>query len=334
MGIDTVPPIVIVTDPEFRRAEGVFTSVTDLRCVAAPPAEEALVEAIRASGARHAIVGSTFYRGALYTALPRGSVLARYGVGHESIDKAQATRAGLLCTNTPDVLHQSVAELTMLLIGAAARHLLPLTTRLASGDWAPLEGVELQGRTLAIVGCGTIGRAVARIAAAGYGMRVVGYARRPSALPEDARVHFERVTDDFASAVHGADFVSLHIPADPGNVRFMDHERLSLLGRHTWLINTARGAVVDERALYEAIADERIGGAALDVFAIEPYQPVDPAHDLRRLSRVVLVPHVGSNTAEANRRMAERALRNVRLAEAGELAQLDLLNPDVLSGAK
>ena len=320
--------VVLVTEPEYRRSHDVFSTTVDLACVPAPSAEEALVEAIGSSGARHVIVGSTIYRGPLYTALPRGSVLARYGVGHEGIDKAQATRAGLLCTNTPDVLHQSVAELTMLLVGAAARHLLPIATALTAGRWTPVEGMELEGRTLAIVGCGTIGRTVARIASAGYGMRVVGYTRR--ARSNAADVYFETITDDFEAAVRGADFVSLNIPAYPENVGFIDRERLALFSPHTWLVNTARGAVVDEEALYDAIAEGCIGGAALDVFEKEPSVPVDEAHDLRRLERVVLVPHVGSNTAQANRRMAERALRNIRRAEGGDVAALDLLNPDVI----
>jgi phosphoglycerate dehydrogenase-like enzyme len=326
-----MPPVVVVTAPEYHRSENVFRATADLTCVCAPPAEDALVDAIRATGARHAIVGSTVYRGPLYAALPRGSVLARYGVGHEGIDKAQASRQGLLCTNTPDVLHQSVAELTMLLIGAAARHLLAISNALMAGRWAPVQGVELEGRTLAVIGCGTLGRAIARIAAAGYGMTVVGYARR---VPTEARPgdeHFQAITDDFATAVGDADFVSLNIPAYPENARFIDRGRLALFKPDAWLVNTARGAVVDEVALYDAIAEGRIGGAALDVFEEEPYVPVDEAHDLRTLERVVLVPHVGSNTAQANRRMAERALRNVRLAEAGDLAQLDLLNPDVLA---
>jgi phosphoglycerate dehydrogenase-like enzyme len=302
-----MPPVVVVTEPEYRRSQEVFSAAADLACVSAPPAEDALVEAITTTGARHAIVGSTFYRGPLYAALPRGSVLARYGVGHEGIDKVQASQHGLLCTNTPDVLHQSVAELTMLLIGAAARHLLTISSALTAGRWAPMQGVELEGRTLAIIGCGTIGRAIARIASAGYGMRVVGYSRRaPSGVPHPGDGHFEAITGDFAAAVADADFVSLNIPAHPENLRFINRERLALFKLDAWLVNTARGAVVDEAALYDAIAEGRLGGAALDVFDKEPYVPVDEAHDLRTLERVVLVPHVGSNTAQANRRMAER----------------------------
>ena len=325
------PPTVVVTAPEFVRSGDLFAATEDFSCVSAPSEEEALAGAIAETGARHAIVGGTVYRGPLYAALPRGSVLARYGVGHDGIDKALATRAGLLCTNTPDVLHQSVAELTMLLIGAAARHLLPVAADLIHGRWEPRQGLELEGRTLALIGCGTIGRAVARIASAGYGMRVVGYSRRPGAGAVATDRYLDGITDDFAAAVRDADFVSLHIPAYPENVRFIGRDRLALLPPHSWLINTARGSVVDETALYEALAEGRLGGAALDVFEQEPYEPVDQAHDLRRLPTAVLIPHVGSNTAQASRRMAERALRNIRLGEAGDFARLDLLNPEVLS---
>ena len=110
----------------------------------APADEAALVQAIAESGARHVIVGGQPYRDALYTALPRGSVIARFGVGHEWVDKAKATASGLLCTNTPSVLDQSVAELTFLLIAAAARRLTAIAGAMRDGQWTPQLGMELQ----------------------------------------------------------------------------------------------------------------------------------------------------------------------------------------------
>ena len=327
--MSSTAPIVVVTEPEFRRAEAVFAS-SPLTCVAAPPVEADLVQAIRAAGAQHAVLGPFVYKDSLYAAFQPGAVLARYGVGHDGIDKARATRAGLFCTNTPGVLHQSVAELTLLLILAAARHLEQVTRSMRARQWAPRPGVELRGKTLALVGCGTIGRATAHIAKAGFGMRVVGYRR--SGGPSTGDEGFDTITSDFADAVRGADYVSLHIPASSANMGFIDRDRLSLFEKHAWLINTARGAVVDERALYDALAAERIGGAAIDVYDREPYEPAEAGKDLRTLSNVIVVPHIGSNTAEANIRMAERALRNITLAERGEFAQMDLLNPDVLAG--
>ena len=286
--MSSTAPIVVVTEPEFRRAEAVFTS-SPLTCVAAPPLEKDLVQAIRATGARHAVLGPFVYKESLYAALAPGGVLARYGVGHDGINKARATQAGLFCTNTPGVLHQSVAELTLLMILAAARHFEELTRSMRAGQWSPRPGVELRGKTLAIIGCGTIGRATARMAKAGFAMRVVGYRRSGGAPAGDE--DFDAITSDFADAVRGADYVSLHIPASSANMGFINQDRLSLLDKHAWLINTARGAVVDERALYDALAAERIGGAAIDVYDREPYEPAAAGKDLRALSNAIVVPH-------------------------------------------
>ena len=141
---------------------------------------------------------------------------------------------------------------------------------------------------------------------------------------------FSTVVKDFAAAVKGADFVSLHIPSLPATRHFLSGERLGLLSAGCWIVNTARGALVDEMALFEALAAGRLGGAALDVFEREPYVPVAPGKDLRTLANVVLTPHISSSTREACDRMASRALRNVQLAEAGKYDQMDLLNPEVV----
>jgi phosphoglycerate dehydrogenase-like enzyme len=319
--------LVLVTEPEFRKAPDVFTSSSTIECVAAPSDEGELAAAIASRGARHAIIGHLPYRNQLYESLPRGAVLARFGVGYESIDLARATAAGLLCTNTPGVLDQSVAELTMLLIAGAARHFVAIAGRMREREWTPQTGRELAGKTLAIIGSGRIGQAVARIAAGGYHMRVIGCRRTPAV----AEPPFHTMTTDFSAAVREADFVSLHMPASPANRRFIDRERLAAIRPEAWLINTARGAVVDEAALYDALAARQLAGAALDVFEREPYEPIDPSHDLRTLSNVILTPHSGSNTTEANRGMAARAVANVEFGVRGEFGQMDLLNREVVT---
>jgi phosphoglycerate dehydrogenase-like enzyme len=321
---------VLVTESEYRKAEARFLSARGLECLRAPDVEADLAAAIRAAHASHVVVGAAIYSGALYDSLQPGSVIARFGVGHDGIDKARATEAGLLCTNTPGVLNQSVAEHTMLLVAAAARALIPMSIGMAQRRWDPVTGVELQGRTLAIIGCGGIGRSVARIASLGYGMQVVGCSR-PGVPPPAALEHFHAVVNDFATAVRQADVVSLHLSAGRDNVHFVNRDRLAHLGERSWLINTSRGSVVDERALFEALTGRRFAGAALDVFAHEPYAPVEGSGDLRSLANVILTPHVGSNTAEANGRMAERALQNIAFAQARAFAQMDLLNPEVLT---
>jgi phosphoglycerate dehydrogenase-like enzyme len=217
----------------------------------------------------------------------------------------------------------------MLLVAAAARRLIDASTSLAQHAWNPVTGAELQGKTLAIVGCGAIGRSVARIASLGYGMKVIGCSR-PGVPPPGEPELFAVVTNDFAIAVRDADFVSLHMSARRENVHFIDRDRLALLRERTWLINTARGWMVDEGALFAALAERRLAGAALDVFAQEPYAPMEGSGDLRSLANVILTPHVGSNTVEANGRMAERALQNIVFAEARAFGRMDLLNPEVL----
>ena len=322
-------PSVLVTEAEYRKAEACFSSAAGLACLRAPDAEDDLAAAIREMRASYVVVGPGTYSGPLYDALQTGGVIARFGVGHDGIDKVKATAAGLLCTNTPAVLNQSVAEHTMLLVAAAARRLIAMATSMVQRVWDPVTGEELQGKTLAIVGCGGIGQSVARIASLGYGMQVVGCSR-PDVPPPAGLQHFRVVTNDFALAVRHADFVSLHLLASRENVHFIDRDRLACLGRRTWLINTARGSVVDEDALFAALAAGRLAGAALDVFAREPYAPMNGSGDLRSLANVILTPHVGSNTMDANGRMAERAIQNIVLAEAGAFARMDLVNPEVL----
>lgn len=308
------PVVVVVGRGLFVKAEVVFTSTPGIRSVIAPDEEAAMAGVIRDEGAWAAVVGTTRYVDALYTALPRGGVIARFGVGHDGIDKDRATRFGLLCTNTPEVLDQSVAELAMLLILAAARHLVGMASDTRTGLWQPRTGTELHGATLAVIGCGRIGTALTRIASNGFGMNVRCAGR----------------TDDFESTVRDADFVSLHIPATPRNQHFLDRKRLAMLAPHAWVINTARGAVIDENALYDALREGRIGGAALDVFHNEPYVPINGGRDLRTLENVILLPHVGSNTAAAGERIASRALGNILQASRGDFTGMDLVNPEVL----
>src|SRR5690606_1627567 len=188
--------------------------------------------------------------------------------------------------------------------------------------------VELAGKTLAIIGIGRIGRAVARIAARGFDMRVIGCARPGRTIEAIADV--DTVTTDYDEAVRDADFVSVLIPNSPENHHYMSAERLAAIPPRAWFINTARGAVVDEAALYDALAAGRLAGAAIDVFDREPYVPVDPGRDLRTLPNVLLTPHVGSATPEANRAMGARALQNVALLHEGRYGDMDILNPAVL----
>ncbi len=325
---------VVVTQNDYPKAEAVYEAAAGdgLECIPAPDDEAGLAEAVRQHGARYAVVGVAPYSGPLYEALPRGGVLARFGVGHDGIDKEQATAAGILCTNTPGVLDDSVAEHAVALMLAAARHLLANAASAMRSAWTPHVGTELRGKTLAVIGCGPIGCRVAQIAAFGFVMRVVGCEIRDVDPAEmESRFGFDRMTPEFALAVKDADFVSLHIPSTAATHHFLNADRLADMPPRAILIHTARGAVVDETALYDALAGGRLAAAALDVFDHEPYVPTAPDKDLRTLPNVLMTPHVASSTREACDRMAARALHNIRLAEQGAYDQMDLLNPEVLA---
>ncbi len=270
---------IAVTDLEFERGRDVFADPSDarFRCVAVPAGEEELAAAIRRHGARHAIVGTVRYAGALYEALPRGGVIARYGVGTDGLDLHHATAAGILCTNAPGILDDAVAEHAIGLLLCAARQLPRMIAECRAGTWNPSLGCLLSGRRLAVIGCGAIGSRVAQIAAHGLLMKVTGCDLRPENPAEMRRKFgFDRLTRDFADAVADADFISLHVPSTPATRHFINAERLAMMRADAWLINTARGALVDEAALYDALAAKRLAGAALDVFEHEPYEPAAP----------------------------------------------------------
>ncbi len=326
---------VLVTAPEYAKGEAVFVADVRFDFRPAEPEEQPLADAVRATGARAVVVGVSPYVGPLYEALGAAApaILARFGVGHDRIDKALAARHGIVVTNTPGVLDQSVAEHTFALLLALCRHVARGHVEVAAGGFRTETGTELGGKTLGLIGFGPIARRVARIASSGFGLQVIACGRRsPETLARDeglplpdllARHGLAEYTDD-PDRVLAADLVSLHLPGSVAG--FLNAERLSRMRPGALLVNTARGSLIDEPALYDALAAGRLKGAALDVYAREPYQPVDPNRDLRTLPNVLLTPHVGSNTAESNARMAAAVSRNLAAFADGRLDDLNRIS--------
>ncbi len=326
---------IAVTEPEYQKAEWIFSRAIEERCqcVPVPSEERELAAMVRQERIQYVIIGVASYCGPLYEALNPGGVIARFGVGHDGVDKTKATERALLCTNTPGVLDDSVAEHTMGLLLALARQTPAQVNEVRAGEWSPRVGIELKGKRLAVVGCGGIGRRVGKIAARGFGMEVVGFKRSvsESQLLQNEFGFLEIVTD-FAEAVRGSSFVTLHLPGARETNHFLNRSRLEFVPGGCFLINTARGSLVDETALYDALVTGRLAGAALDVFEREPYAPQVQGKDLSQLPNVIMTPHIGSSTREACDRMARRALRNIQLAATSQYAEMDLLNRDVLRG--
>ncbi len=241
-------------------------------------------------------------------------VVANYAVGYNNVDLDAARELGIAVTNTPGVLTEATADLTMALI-------LAVTRRVAEGDayvrrtglveWAPLAwlGSSLQGRQLGVIGMGRIGFATATRARA-FGMSVV-YSG-PSARPESDRQHESRrvALDELFTT---SDIVSVHCPLNEETRHLVDDAALGRTKASAFLINTSRGPIVDERALCDALENRRIAGAGLDVFENEPHV----GERLRSFSNVVLLPHIGSATFETRSEMARIAASNVQAVLRG-----------------
>ncbi len=249
-------------------------------------------------------------RDVLLTPGRRAVMLANFSVGVNHIDLTAAREAGLVVTNTPGVLTEDTADLTMLLMLAGARRAFEGDRELRAGQWSGwrpthLLGTRVSGKTLGIVGFGRIGQAVSRRAALGFGMRVLYHSRRQ--VPDEARESSAEWRGSLEALLSESDFVSLHCPATPETRHLIDARALAAMKSSAWLVNTARGDVVDEGALVMALHSGQIAGAALDVYEHEPLVP--PA--LLALRTVVTLPHLGSATMESRVALGERTLMNI-----------------------
>jgi len=327
-GRDVIP----VTKVEYAKAQSVFEAAAEqgLDCISVDCDEGSLAAAVKEHGACAVIVGVDKYTGALYEALPKGGIIARFGVGFDSVDLAQAAEAGIVVTNTPGALSDAVAEHAIWLTGAVARKVGQAHHEMKSNRWHSRVGVELAGKTLAVVGCGRIGLRTARIASAGFRMRVIGCDIVELALESRMKWGVERFEKDLPATLADADFVSLHIPSVDETKHFINAETIGMMKDGAYLVNTARGPIVDEVALYDALASEELAGAGLDVFETEPYEPRQPDKDLRTLDNVVLTCHMASASAEACRNMGDMCLANITAAFEGRFTDCDIVNPDVL----
>jgi lactate dehydrogenase-like 2-hydroxyacid dehydrogenase len=252
--------------------------------------------------------------GDLLDACPRLRVVANVAVGYDNLDVAELTRRGIPAGNTPGVLTESTAELTWALILGASRRVVEGVNAVLAGEWLTWEpafllGQELEGAVLGIVGMGRIGQAVAR-RAQGFDMQVVAWSRQPKPLP-DLEVRWVGLDELLASA----DVVSLHCALTPETHHLIGATQLARMKPTAVLVNTARGPVVDQPALADALRQKRIAAAGLDVTEEEPIPLDDP---LLGLPNCIVLPHIGSATVKARSKMADMAVDNVLAGLAGQ----------------
>ncbi len=258
-------------------------------------------------------------------AAPRLRVVSNFGVGYDNVDVEAATRHGVLVCNTPGVLTDAVADLTIGLLIALARRLVESERLVREGQWmrgAAQLGVDLKGKTLGIIGLGRIGKAVGRRAQA-FGMHVCFHDQFRDPGGELAFCTYRDLDD----LLREADFVSLHVNLSDDTRKLIGARALALMKPTAYLINTSRGQVIDQPALAEALQQEQIAGAALDVLEVEPPAPDDP---ILQLSNALLLPHIGSATRETRLAMLNLAVDNLLAALRGEMPPC-AVNPEALT---
>jgi len=306
-------PIVVVTrrlpDTIQARMKELFEARLNLDD--APLSREQLVEAVKAADVLVPTVTDRLDAGILSQAGPQLRLIASFGAGVDHIDLATARQRGIVITNTPDVLTEDTADMTMALILAVPRRLSEGERLLRAGrwkGWTPtfMLGHRIWGKRLGIIGMGRIGRAVAR-RARGFGLSVHYHNRNRlhSDIEEELEATYWESLDQMLAHM---DIISVNCPHTPATFHLLSARRLKLLRPHTYVVNTARGEVIDENALTRMLLAKEIAGAGLDVFENEP--AVNPK--LVALDNVVLLPHLGSATVEGRIEMGEKVIINIK----------------------
>jgi len=252
-----------------------------------PGSEDVLVERIRDFDTVINIRSSTKFTARVFADCPRLKMLSIWGTGTDNVDLASARQFGVTVTNTPGVAAISIAEHALMLTLAVARRVVPLHQRVASGEWPRGQSMQLRGKTLGIIGLGAIGRQFAKLGEA-VGMRVIAWTMHPNPALGFALVELDALLRE-------SDVVSVHLRQSPETLGFIGAREFDLMKRTAVLINTARGPIVNDGALLAALEAQRIAGAGLDVFDVEP---LPLGHPLTRLDNVVLTPHCAGVTPE------------------------------------
>jgi lactate dehydrogenase-like 2-hydroxyacid dehydrogenase len=282
-----------------------------------PLSADQLAEAVRSADALLPTVTDKVTSQVLGAGPRRTRIVANFGVGYNNIDVEAAKAHGIVVTNTPDALTDCTADLAMTLLLSVARRAGEGERHLREGAWTGwrpthMMGTKVTGKTLGIIGLGRIGRAVARRAHHGFGMKILYYNRTP--VPQEQIADLDAEVRSLDELLSESDFVSLHCPSTPGTRHLLNAETLRRMKPGAFLINSARGDVVDESALVAALSDGVIAGAALDVYEGEP--AVTP--ELVAMDNVVLLPHLGSATNETRIAMGMRAVANLEAFFRGD----------------
>jgi len=295
-------PVVLVTGADLAAAALALLGDHEVIYAGKAPTDDDIVALCRHHDPVAIIVRYGKVSAAAMAAAPSLKVISKHGSGTDTIDKAAAAARGIEVVAAAGANAAAVAEHAMALLLACAKSVVTLDARMHAGHWdkATHKSVELEGRTLGLVGLGAIGLRVARIADA-MGMRVLGFDPYAKDLP----AHVERV--DLEAIWRGSDAISLHCPLTADNAKLIDARTLAACRQGVIVVNTARGGLIDEPALLDAVRSGQVASAGLDSFAVEPMTAPHPFHGE---PRITLSPHIGGVTAEAYVKMGEGAVKN------------------------
>ena len=306
-------PKVIVTrklpDPVETRMRELFDA--ELNLTDQPMSRKELEAAVARADVLAPTITDRIDAALLEKAGPQLKLIANFGAGVDHIDVTAANERGITVTNTPGVLTEDTADLTMALIMTVARRIVEGANLVQSGDfkgWSPtwMMGRRITGKRLGVIGMGRIGQAVARRAKA-FGLQIHYHNRKPvsARIAEELEATYWESLDQMLARM---DIISVHSPHTPATYHLLSARRLKLLQPHAIVVNTARGEIIDESALAELLAAGKIAGVGLDVFEFEP--AINPK--LLRQQNAVLLPHMGSATIEARIEMGEKVIINIR----------------------
>jgi D-3-phosphoglycerate dehydrogenase len=323
-------PKVLVSARSFRKMQGEHWRVLQEAGyeIVTPEQDQPLKEAEMISiigDVDAALVGNDAVTERVIAAAPRLKVVSKHGVGVDNVDVPAATRAGVIVTNTPGANQVAVAEMAIALIMGLTRKLAYHDTLVKSGGWSRIIGTELAGKTVGLVGLGRIGKEVV-LRLKGFQVKFLAYdIYQDNTFAAEHGVRFVTLEE----LLSGSDVVTLHAVLTADTQSFMGEKELALMKPGAYLVNTARGGLVDEQALYRALTENRLAGAGLDVFADEP-----PTNSplLQLGDKVLLAPHLGAQTTETVLRMGLMAAENIVQVLRGE-RPVGLVNPDAYSNA-
>lgn len=292
-----------------------------------PPSKQELMREIRDADALVTLLTDKIDAEVL-NAAAKLKIISQMAVGCDNIDVEEATKRGIYVTNTPGVLTETTADLAWALLMAVSRRIVEADKYVRAGRWkvawhpCMFLGRDVYGATLGIIGAGRIGTAMAR-RARGFNMQILYYSRTRKSEIEEIGAKYA----DLETLLKESDFVTIHVPLSQETHHMIDEEKLRLMKKTAYLINTSRGQVVDEKALYEALKRGWISGAALDVFEQEP-TPMD--NPLLKLKNIVTTPHIGSASYATRSRMAEMVMENLKTFFNGKAPPPNLVNPEVI----